>query len=75
MTMERNPVPPPKIDAQVNSDVSAKKPWKQPVKAKPETVMPEGLQIQVHKRQSLPESYRICNGTSFEPYQPKDWGR
>jgi len=68
-------VPPQKIAPQATNDVSAKKPWKQSMKVKPETIMPAGLKVQVHKRQSLPESYRICNGTSFELYQPKDWGR
>ena len=75
MTMEKCPVPPQKSSATTSNGASTKKTWKQPVKAEVKTVMPEGVTVQVHKRESLPENYRICNGTSFETYQPQTWGR
>lgn len=68
-------MPPKNIDTQTSTDISSTKEWKQPVKQKAKTVMPDSVKIQVHQRQSPPDSYRICNGTSFEPYQPKAWGR
>lgn len=57
------------------ADTPAKKVRKVPVKVKADTVMPEGVTVQVHERKTPPENYRICNGTSFETYQPKSWGR
>jgi len=73
--MEKCLVPAQKTNAQASNGATTKKTWKQPVKAAVKTVMPEGVKVQVHKRESLPENYRICNGTSFETYQPKIWGR
>lgn len=68
-------MPPQKIDASPSSNVPAKKTRKTSVKAPAQTVIPEGLKVQVHERLSPPASYPICNGTSFEPYRPKAWGR
>ena len=73
--MEKCLVQPQKPRATSSNTPSTKKPWKPAVKAEVKVVMPEGLKVQVHKRGSLPEHYPICNGTSFETYQPKAWGR
>lgn len=64
-----------KNGAKSASGSESKKPWTQPVKQQVKTVMPEGVKIQVHQRQTPPASYRICNGTTVELYQPKTWGR
>lgn len=68
-------MPVKKNDAKLSADVAAKTSWTPSVKVKSQTVIPEGLQVQVHQRESLPDNYRICNGTSFETYRPKTWGR
>lgn len=68
-------MPQQKATATPSNDTSAKKVRKVTVRTQVETIMPKDLKIQVHERQSPPDSYPICNGTSFEPYRPKTWGR
>ena len=68
-------MPPQKTAALPSSDTPAKKARKTPVKVQAQTVIPEGHKVQVHERKSPPDNYPICNGTSFEPYRPKTWGR
>lgn len=68
-------MPQQKTAALPSSDTPIKKVRKVPVKVQVQTVMPEDVKVQVHARQSPPDNYPICNGTSFEPYRPKTWGR
>ena len=68
-------MPPKKSDAPASNDKAAKKARVKPVKVKAETVIPEGLVVQVHERKTPPEGYRICNGTTFGTYQSTPWGR
>ena len=68
-------MPQQKATATPSSDTSVKKTRKTAAKVQVETVMPKELKIQVHERKSPPDSYPICNGTSFEPYRPTTWGR
>lgn len=50
MNLKYAPVLPPRNDIQANSGVSATKTWKQAAKVKPETAIPDALQVQVQKR-------------------------
>lgn len=59
----------------INQDTTNKKIRQKIVKRNTETVMPQGVVIQVHERPIPPENYKICNGTTFGTYQPKTWGR
>lgn len=68
-------MPSPKTDAKASNDAASKKARTKPAKVKAETVMPEGLVVQVHERKTPPEGYRICNGTTFGTYQSTPWGR
>ena len=47
---EYSPVLASRDDIQANSGVSATKTWKQAAKVKPETAIPDALQVQVQKR-------------------------
>lgn len=72
-------MPLPKLQLSASKETSSpKKARSKVVKKKLETVMtvmPEGLKVQVHERVTPPDGYKICNGTSLQPYQPKPWGR
>lgn len=61
--------------AEGSNDMPTPKTRQKTAKVKTQTVVPEGMVIQVHERPIPPETYRICNGTTFGTYQPKPWGR